>query len=195
MTRASCDVVGERLLAVDVLLQLQRRQRGEGVRVLGGADDHGVELTGVVEHAPEVLERPCLRKHRCRAIEIALVHVAQRDDLLAGQTLELRAAAPTDPDQRDPQLLARLRACRIGRRRRAPQQRQPAEVRNVRRDVRGPWDMRPILARVTTRDKRMGRSHKGVKGEATRNKDQGYGAGQPCALSLAVLVSCLLTPL
>ena len=33
------DVVGERLLAVDVLLQLERGQRGEGVRVLGGADD------------------------------------------------------------------------------------------------------------------------------------------------------------
>ena len=37
-------VVRERLLAVDVLLQLQGGQRGERVRVLGGADNDGVEL-------------------------------------------------------------------------------------------------------------------------------------------------------
>ena len=40
------DVVRQRLLAVDVLAELQGRQRGEGVRVLAGADDDGVELAG-----------------------------------------------------------------------------------------------------------------------------------------------------
>ena len=46
--------MGQRLLAVDVLAQLQGRQRGEGVGVLGGAHDDGVELAGVVEELAEV---------------------------------------------------------------------------------------------------------------------------------------------
>ncbi len=37
------DVVGQRLLAVDVLAELQGRQGGEGVGVLGRAHDHRVE--------------------------------------------------------------------------------------------------------------------------------------------------------
>ena len=50
------DVVGQRLLAVDVLAELQGRQGGEGVGVLGGADDDGVEVVGVVEDLAEVAE-------------------------------------------------------------------------------------------------------------------------------------------
>ena len=58
------DIAGQRLLAVDVLAQPQRRQRGEGVRVLAGADDDGVELLVVVEQLAEVIRLPRLREAR-----------------------------------------------------------------------------------------------------------------------------------
>ncbi len=103
-------VVGERLLAVDVLLQLQRGQRGERVRVLGGADDDGVELIGVVEHLAEVLEPSRLREHRRGAIEVRGAHVAQGHDPLAGDALQVRPAASADADDGDAQAVRRLDA-------------------------------------------------------------------------------------
>ena len=48
------DVVRQRLLAVDVLAVPQGQHGGEGVRVLAGADDDGVELALVVEEPAEV---------------------------------------------------------------------------------------------------------------------------------------------
>ena len=48
------DVVRQRLLAIDVLAQLQGGQGGEGVGVLGRAHDDRVELAGVVVELAEV---------------------------------------------------------------------------------------------------------------------------------------------
>src|SRR5262249_45890377 len=48
------DVMRERLLAVDVLAQLQRRHGGERMRVLGRADDYRVELLCVVVDLAEI---------------------------------------------------------------------------------------------------------------------------------------------
>jgi hypothetical protein len=50
------DAVRQRLLAIDVLAELQRGERGEGVRVLGGADDDGVEQIGLVVQLAEIAE-------------------------------------------------------------------------------------------------------------------------------------------
>ena len=83
------DVVGERLLAVDVLLQLQRRQRREGVRVLGGADDDGVELAGMVEEAAEVDLLARLGIRGGHLVERVPIDVADRRDVLAGHRLEV----------------------------------------------------------------------------------------------------------
>ncbi len=103
-------VVGERLLAVDVLPQLQRGQRGEGVGVLGGADHHGVELAGMVEETPEVHLLARVREGGGRLVEGVAVHVAQRGDVLARDALQVRAAPATAADDGEPQPLSGLGA-------------------------------------------------------------------------------------
>ena len=103
-------VVRERLLAVDVLLQLQGGQRGERVRVLGGADNDGVELRGVVEETAEVdlLARPGIL--RGRLVEGVLVDVAERGDVLAGEPLQVGPALPAAADDGEAELVAGLGA-------------------------------------------------------------------------------------
>ena len=59
--RVSCDRVGQRLLAVDVLAQADRHQRRDGVRVVGRGDDDGVEVLALVEHLAEVDVLPLRR--------------------------------------------------------------------------------------------------------------------------------------
>ena len=54
------DVVRQRLLAVDVFAELQGRQGGKGVRVLGRADDHRVEVVGAIVNPAEVAVAACL---------------------------------------------------------------------------------------------------------------------------------------
>jgi hypothetical protein len=76
------DVMGERLLAVDVLARLEREQRGERVGVFAGADDHGVKRLRSVEELPEVDFAPGLGVRRRGGREVLLVHVAERDDVL-----------------------------------------------------------------------------------------------------------------
>ena len=49
------DVVGERLLAVDVLAGLHRGDRDERVQVIGRGDQDGVDRLLLLEHDPEVL--------------------------------------------------------------------------------------------------------------------------------------------
>ena len=76
------DVVGERLLAVDVLAVRQRQVGRERVRVLGRRDHDGVEGVRLVEHAPEVVELLRLREPLGRGVHRVLVHVAEDDDVL-----------------------------------------------------------------------------------------------------------------
>src|SRR5262249_13709038 len=101
------DGVGQGLLAVGVLAQLQGRQGGEGVGVLGGADDDGVEVAGPVVQLAEVGVALSPREALGGPVQVPLVDVDQGDDLLAGDLLEVVAAAPADPDRRDAQLLQR----------------------------------------------------------------------------------------
>ena len=56
------DVVGERLLAIDVLAMRQRQVGGKRVRVLGGADDKGVDIVGLAKDLAKVPELPRRRK-------------------------------------------------------------------------------------------------------------------------------------
>jgi len=104
------DVVGERLLAVDVLLQLERGQRGKGVRVLGGADEHGVELAGMIEDAAEIDLLARLRIQGRRLVERRAVDVADGGDVLGGDALQVGAAPAADADHGDAELVPGLRA-------------------------------------------------------------------------------------
>src|SRR5262249_8774910 len=114
------DGVAKWLFAVDVLAQLERRERGEGVGVFRRADHDGVELPGVVDQLAEVVVGAGLRELLGGLAEAGLVHVAEGDDVLAGDLLGVGRAAAAGADDGDVQLLVR----RAGRRRLAVR-RQP----------------------------------------------------------------------
>src|SRR5204863_1353618 len=104
---ALADVAGQRLLAVDVLLALERRHGGKGMGVLSRADDHGVELAvleGVV-HLAEITELLCLWGRLGGLEQVPLVHVAQGDDVLALELPEVVRAAPAGADEREVELV------------------------------------------------------------------------------------------
>ena len=96
LTNEPCfpDVVGERLLAVDVLAVRQREVGRERVRVLGGRDHDGVEIVRPVEDAPEIGELLRLREPLRRRVERVLVHVAENGDVLVGMRRRGRGASP-----------------------------------------------------------------------------------------------------
>ena len=110
------DVVRERLLAVDVLLQLERRQRGERVGVLGRAHHDGVEVAGPIEQPTEVLLSPRSRKGGACLVERRAIHVTKHRDVLGRDRLEVVGAPAAAPDDRKAQLVAALSAKPGGRR-------------------------------------------------------------------------------
>ena len=78
----------QRLLHVDVLAELHRRHRDDGVGVVRRRDDDGVDVLLLLEHHAEVLVADRVRERledlrRAASAErgLALVHVAQRDDV------------------------------------------------------------------------------------------------------------------
>ncbi len=73
----------QRLLAIDMLAPLDGLHRSEGVVVVGRGDDHAVNVLHLVEHLPVVGELLCLGILLERVGGVALVHVAQRHDVLA----------------------------------------------------------------------------------------------------------------
>src|SRR5260370_37528890 len=76
------NVVGERLLAVDVLAVDQRQIRGKGVRMLGGGDYDRVEVVRVIEDATKIVEPLGLWVALGRRVKRNLVNVAEHDDVL-----------------------------------------------------------------------------------------------------------------
>jgi len=75
------DVARDRLFAIHVLLRPQRGQGGEGVRVLGGRDEEGVDVVHPRVQFAEVFVGPRLREQRGGAVEGLRVHVAQGNQL------------------------------------------------------------------------------------------------------------------
>ena len=159
------DVVGERLLAVDVLAVRQRQIGGERVRVLRGRDDDGVEVVRVVEDAPEIVELLGARKTLRRGVHGGLVHVAENDDVLVrmrrrgvgaalaprvcrprrdGELAEARHGATAAGDVRDVQLVVQVPA---------PQQRRGSC--DDPRGRHGPAD--ELAARYLARARLLGR--------------------------------------
>ena len=102
------DVVRQRLLAVDVLAQLQGRQGGEGVGVLARAHDDRVELAGVVVELAKVTQAPGVRVLDGRSLDGRIVHVAERDDVLAGNSGQIGRTPAAGADDGDVELLVQV---------------------------------------------------------------------------------------
>ena len=75
------DVVGQRLLAVDVLAVGQRQVRRKRVGMLGGGDDDRVELVGLVEHSAQIVEPAGFRKALRRRFDGVVVDVTEHGDV------------------------------------------------------------------------------------------------------------------
>src|SRR5262249_50211439 len=104
------DGVSQRLLAVDVLLELDGHHAGRGVRVVGSGDGDGVDgLAHLVEQLAEVGELRRLGEGLGHGIEPALVDVADGDDIadVAG-VLGVALALAADADAGDVQLVLLL---------------------------------------------------------------------------------------
>jgi hypothetical protein len=108
------DVVGERLLAVDVLAVLQGQHGRRRVRVLAGADDHGVEGGGMVKELAEVGELFGVAVFGPGRLQGGAAHVAQRDDVLGGDGGEVGGAPAAHTDQGDVELVGRLAGAQEG---------------------------------------------------------------------------------
>ena len=83
------DRMGQRLFAIDVEPAPQRPHDGNGVRVVGRRDDDGVEVLLLVEQLAEVDVGLGLRKALGHLAQVQRVDVAQGDDVLAGQVVDV----------------------------------------------------------------------------------------------------------
>ncbi len=102
------DCVRERLLAIDMLAQLQGGRRGGGMRVVGRRHDDGVNLILLgIQHFPIVTVPPCLRINFGGPIQEIRVNVAQGDDVLVGQLLHVVPALVSTAYNAKVQLLLR----------------------------------------------------------------------------------------
>ncbi len=93
-------VVGQRLLRVDVLADLDRHHGGDGVGVIGRGDGDGVDLLAhLVEHLAEVGELSGLGVLGGFGVEALLVDVADGDEVgVLGGLLAVAVAFAADAD-------------------------------------------------------------------------------------------------
>ena len=106
------DVVGQRLLAEDVLAVVDRADGGRGVVVIGRGDQHHVEvLVALVEHLAVVVEDLGLGRVLDAVLhhlgDVLLVHVDQGDEVLAQGAAHAVAAHARRADHGHAQLVAR----------------------------------------------------------------------------------------
>ena len=107
--------VSQRLLAVDVLPELKGRQRGEGVRVLAGADDDGVEVARMIIQFAEVDELACSGMPLGGGVQVPLVDVAEGDDVFGLHVPHVVAAAAAGADDGDVELVVEVLPAEDGR--------------------------------------------------------------------------------
>ena len=95
---------GQRLLAIDMLAQLDGRDGDDGVRVIRRGDHHGIDALLLVEHLAEVL----IPLGGWVLLEglggVVPVHVAQGHDVLAADLFEVPGALAADADAGDVKL-------------------------------------------------------------------------------------------
>ena len=97
----------QRLLAVDVLAAPHRLHRDDGVRMVRGRDNHGVEVGLTVEHLPVVRVDAGVRELAERARGEPQVGVAQRGYVLAAAAADVGASPAAHADPRDVERVAR----------------------------------------------------------------------------------------
>jgi hypothetical protein len=86
---------------------LHGRDGGHGVRVVGGGDHHGIDLfVHLVQHPPEISERPGLGMFLEDVARPLLVHITQTDEVHtgAGNVVEVTSSLAADTDAGDIQL-------------------------------------------------------------------------------------------
>jgi hypothetical protein len=100
------DRVGQGLFAIDMLAEGQRQGGRPGVSVVGGRDHDGVDpLLFRIEHLAVIAVLGRLGKLTRRRAEVSGVHIAQRDDVLAGELFDIVPALVGDADAGDVQFL------------------------------------------------------------------------------------------
>ena len=98
------DRVGQWLFAINMLVMLHGRHRNNRVGVIGGADDHRVNLlVHLVEHHAKVFELRRLGILGELLGRVLLIHVAQGDYVVAqlGQLIHVAASLAADADAGD----------------------------------------------------------------------------------------------
>ena len=113
------DRPGQRLLREAVLPLLHGEDAGRRVAVIGDADGHRVDLVAhlvehfaiVVEHLDRVVDLSPALELVAFLVEMAIVDIAQRDDVaIAGRIIRVAGALPVDADATEIQLLERILA-------------------------------------------------------------------------------------
>ena len=98
--------VRQRLLAIGVQAELERHGRGRRVAMVGGAHHNGVQILAL-EHAPEIVVNFCVRKSLFGCRQIVVVDVAERDDVLVRDAVEVIATAIRYADNTDVKIIFR----------------------------------------------------------------------------------------
>ncbi len=120
----------QRLLAVDVLAQLDRHHAHDRVNVVGCAHDDRVDALFLLEHDAKVLVLPGLGVSPERVPGVVPVDVAQSDDVLAADVVQVAGPLPPDADAGNVELVARRRIAH-------PAQDVPGHDRERRRSSAG----------------------------------------------------------
>ncbi len=102
------DAPGERLFAVDVLAQFHGRQADRGVHVVGDAHDHRVDLPVYGVEQLALVAEPLGPRELPEGFSPAfVVHVAESDDILSRDLLEVLGPLAATANDGDVQLLVR----------------------------------------------------------------------------------------
>ena len=106
------NIVGQRLLAIDVLAGLQGGHRDYRVRVVGRGDDYRVDVFLLVEHGAEILVDLGLRIGLEGLGCVCHIDVAKGHDVLGLAGAEIAAAHAAHADAGNVELVSRRLACR-----------------------------------------------------------------------------------
>ncbi len=102
-----------------MLAGLQRRERGERVRMLGRADDDRVDVVGPVVELSIIGVRPDLSVLLGRASQVLSIHITQRNGMnvaVPHHRPQITSTSSTDADERQVEPLVRIGAAQNRRR-------------------------------------------------------------------------------
>ena len=109
------EIVRQRFLAVNVFAEPDGGHRGDGVVVVGNRHDNSVDVP-LLEQFSEIAVFPRAGMLLGGRVEKIFVHVAQRDDILVGQILEVLGAFIANADEAEVEFLVeRVGAQKSGR--------------------------------------------------------------------------------